>query len=54
VNVVCDLSECDAFFPDIDKTKYELVETVIIDPTVTSFVFTPLKILNAHFTEQKK
>ena len=39
VNVVCDLSDCDAFFPDIDKTKYELVETAIIDPTVTSFVF---------------
>ena len=38
VHVVCDLSESDAFFYYPDKTKYELVETTIIDPTVTSFV----------------
>lgn len=39
VQVVCDLSGADAFFPEIDKTKYELTKTTIIDPTVTSFVF---------------
>ena len=40
VHVVCDLSEADAFFPEIDSTQYELVETTIIDPTVTSYVYT--------------
>jgi dihydrofolate reductase/thymidylate synthase len=39
VHVVCDLSGSDAFFPEIDTTKYELIETTIIDPTVTSFIF---------------
>lgn len=39
VHVVCDLSGADAFFPEIDKTKYELTKTTILDPTVTSFVF---------------
>jgi len=39
VHVECDLSGADAFFPDIDLTKYGLVETTIIDPTVTSCVY---------------
>ena len=39
VHVVCDLSEADAFFPEIDSTRYELVETTLIDPTVTSYVY---------------
>jgi|LauGreDrversion4_2_1035121.scaffolds.fasta_scaffold482476_2 dihydrofolate reductase len=39
VQVECDLSGADAFFPDIDLTKYGLVETTIIDPTVTSYVY---------------
>jgi dihydrofolate reductase len=39
VQVECDLSGTDAFFPKIDLTKYGLVETTIIDPTVTSCVY---------------
>ena len=39
VQVECDLSGADAFFPDIDLTKYGLVKTTIIDPTVTSCVY---------------
>ena len=39
VHVECDLSGADAFFPEIDLTKYGLVETTIIDPTVTSYVY---------------
>ena len=39
VHVDCDLSGADAFFPEIDLTKYGLVETTIIDPTVTSYVY---------------
>ena len=39
VQVECDLSGADAFFPEIDLTKYGLVETTIIDPTVTSYVY---------------
>lgn len=42
VHVVCDLSESDAFFPEIDPNMYDLVETTIIDPTVTSFVFSAI------------
>jgi hypothetical protein len=42
VHVVCDLSGADAFFPEIDKTKYELTKTTILDPTVTSFVFSAI------------
>lgn len=40
VHVVCDLSESDTFFPEIDSTRYELVDTTLIDPTVTSCVYT--------------
>ena len=43
VQVECDLSGADAFFPDIDLTKYGLVETTIIDPTVTSCVYEKIK-----------
>jgi len=39
VHVECDLSGADAFFPDIDLTQYGLVETTIIDPTVTSYLY---------------
>lgn len=39
VQVECDLSSADAFFPEIDLTKYGLVETTIIDHTVTSYVY---------------
>jgi len=39
VHVVCDLSMSDAFFPDIDPNRYELVESVEIDPTVTTYRF---------------
>ena len=39
VQAECDLSGADAFFPDIDLTQYGLVETTIIDPTVTSCVY---------------
>ena len=39
VQAECDLSGADAFFPEIDLTKYGLVETTIIDPTVTSYVY---------------
>ena len=39
VQVECDLSGADAFFPEIDLTQYGLVETTIIDPTVTSYVY---------------
>jgi dihydrofolate reductase len=39
VQVECDLSGADAFFPNPDPTKYGLVETTIIDPTVTSYVY---------------
>jgi dihydrofolate reductase len=39
VHVDCDLSGADAFFPNPDPTKYELVETTIIDPTVTSYIY---------------
>jgi dihydrofolate reductase len=39
VHVVCDLSKSDAFFPDIDPNRYELVESVEIDPTVTTYRF---------------
>jgi len=39
VHVECDLSGADAFFPEIDLTKYGLVETTIIDSTVTSYVY---------------
>ena len=42
VQVECDLSGADAFFPEIDLTKYGLVETTIIDPTVTSCVYKKL------------
>jgi dihydrofolate reductase len=43
VHVECDLSGADAFFPEIDSTKYGLVETTIIDPTVTSHVYEKIK-----------
>ena len=39
VNVVCDLSNADAFFPEIDSVIYELVESVVIDPTVKSSLY---------------
>lgn len=39
VQVECDLSGADAFFPEIDLTQYGLVETTIIDPTVTSYLY---------------
>lgn len=39
VHVVCDLSESDAFFPEIDLTQYKLVETTILDATVSSYVY---------------
>ena len=39
VHVECDLSGADAFFPNPDPSKYGLVETTIIDPTVTSYVY---------------
>ena len=39
VNVVCDLSNADAFFPEIDSAIYELVESVVIDPTVKSSLY---------------
>ena len=39
VHVECDLFGADAFFPEIDLTQYGLVETTIIDPTVTSYVY---------------
>ena len=39
VHVVCDLSGSDAFFPNIDPNIYELVDTAIIESTVTSFVY---------------
>ena len=39
VQVECDLSGADAFFPEIDLTQYGLVETTIIDHTVTSYVY---------------
>ena len=39
VHVECNLSGADAFFPNPDPTKYGLVETTIIDPTVTSCVY---------------
>ena len=39
VQVECDLSGADAFFPEIDLTKYGLIETTIIDHTVTSYVY---------------
>jgi dihydrofolate reductase len=39
VQVECDLSGADAFFPNPDPTKYGLVETTIIDSTVTSCVY---------------
>ena len=42
VHVVCDLSESDAFFPNPDPNMYKLVETTIIDLTVTSFVFSAI------------
>jgi dihydrofolate reductase/thymidylate synthase len=42
VHVVCDLSESDAFFPEIDPKMYKLVDTAIIDPTVTSIVFSAI------------
>jgi dihydrofolate reductase len=42
VHVECDLTGADAFFPEIDLTKYGLVETTIIDPTVTSYVYKKL------------
>jgi len=42
VHVVCDLSESDAFFPEIDPKMYKLVDTAIIDRTVTSFVFSAI------------
>jgi dihydrofolate reductase len=42
VQVECDLTGADAFFPEIDLTKYGLVETTIIDPTVTSYVYKKL------------
>ena len=42
VHVECDLSGADAFFPEIDLTQYGLVETTIIDPTVTSYVYEKL------------
>jgi dihydrofolate reductase len=39
VHVVCDLSESDAFFPDIDPNMYDLVDCEEIDATVTSYTF---------------
>lgn len=39
VQAECDLSGADVFFPEIDLTQYGLVETTIIDPTVTSYVY---------------
>ena len=39
VHVVCDLSKADAFFPEIDSAIYELVESVVIDPTVKSSLY---------------
>jgi len=42
VHVVCDLSESDAFFPEIDPNMYELVDSVDIDVTVTNYIYTRL------------
>ena len=42
VHVVCDLSESDAFFPEIDPNMYELVDSVDIDVTVTNYIYARL------------
>lgn len=42
VHVVCDLSESDAFFPEIDPNMYALVDSVDIDVTVTNYIYTRL------------
>jgi hypothetical protein len=39
VQVACDLSDADAFFPAIDLGMYELLDSKILDSTVTSCVF---------------
>ena len=38
--VHCDLLGGDAFFPEIDPNMYELVQTTVIDATVTSYIYT--------------
>ena len=35
----CALSECDAFFPEIDPTKYKLINTQKISEDVTGFLY---------------
>ena len=39
VHVVSDLSGADAFFPEIDPNMYELVQTTVMDATVTSYLY---------------
>lgn len=39
VQVACDLSDADAFFPAIDLGMYELLDSKILNSTVTSCVF---------------
>lgn len=46
VHVACDLSEADTFFPEVDTSLYELVETKAIDPSVTSHVFRKIIVSN--------
>ncbi len=35
----CDLSECDTFFPEIDPTKYKLIDTKTISKDVIEFLY---------------
>ncbi len=39
VNVTCDLSESDAFFPEIDLNIYELNKSDVLDNDVTSLIY---------------
>ena len=39
VHVVSDLLGADAFFPEIDPNMYELVQTTVMDATVTSYLY---------------
>ena len=39
VHVVFDLLGADAFFPEIDPNMYKLVQTTVMDATVTSYLY---------------
>ena len=39
IHVMCDLSKSDTFFPPVDPSIFGLVNTTVIDQSVTSFIY---------------